>query len=73
MHDGISLERLGVPAAVIVTETFLREAQVQRAVLGMEGIDPAVIDHPLSTISDDEISARAESAAAQVKKILLEG
>ena len=70
MHDGVYLEQLGVPTAVIVTETFLHEAHVQRAALGMEDIDPAVIEHPLSTISEDEIAVRAAAAAPQVKRIL---
>ena len=73
MHDGISLEQLGVPTAVIVTETFLHEARVQRDALGMEGIEPAVIPHPLSTLSDEEIAERAAAAAPHVKKILLGG
>ena len=73
MHDGVSLEQLGVPAAVIVTEAFLHEAHVQRAALGMEGVEPAVIPHPLSTLSDEEIAGRAAAAAPQVKKILLGG
>ena len=70
MHDGGHFEQLGVPTAVIVTETFLHEAHVQRAALGMEGIDPVVIEHPLSTLSDGEIAARATAAVQQVKKIL---
>jgi len=65
MHDGISLESLGVPTAVIVTTTFLHEAKVQREALGMAGIVPVVIDHPLSSISEDEIRARAAQALAQ--------
>ncbi|MGD9951333.1 MAG: hypothetical protein AB7S87_01955 [Burkholderiales bacterium] len=65
MHDGISLESLGVPTAVIVTSTFLHEAKVQREALGMAGIVPVVIDHPLSSISEDEIRARAAQALAQ--------
>ncbi|MDH5221761.1 MAG: hypothetical protein OEW94_11090 [Betaproteobacteria bacterium] len=66
MHDGISLETLGVPAAVIVTSTFVHEARVQREALGMQGIVPVVIDHPLSSISDEEIRGRAAQALAQV-------
>jgi hypothetical protein len=66
MHDGISLETLGVPAAVIVTRTFVHEARVQREALGMQGIVPVVIDHPLSSISDEEIRGRAAQALAQV-------
>lgn len=73
MHDAISLEEKGVPTAVVVTEVFLHEAHVQRAALGMNDLDPVVIQHPLSTLSDEEISARASDAARQAVKILLEG
>ena len=66
MHDGISLESLGVPTAVIVTRSFLHEARVQREALGMAGIVPAVIDHPLSSISEEEIRARANQVLGQV-------
>lgn len=72
MHDAISLEERGVPTAVVVTEVFLHEAHVQRAALGMNDLDPVVIQHPLSTLSDEEISARAGDAARQAVKILLE-
>ena len=73
MHDAISLEQMGVPTAVVVTEVFLHEAHVQRAALGMDGLDPVVIQHPLSTLSDEEISARASDAALQAVKVLLGG
>jgi hypothetical protein len=66
MHDGFSLESLGVPTAVIVTTEFLHEARVQRAALGMTGLVPVVIQHPLSSISDEEIRARATQALEQV-------
>jgi hypothetical protein len=65
MHDGISLESLGVPTAVIVTTEFLHEARVQREALGMAGLVPVVIQHPLSSISEEEIRARASQAVAQ--------
>ncbi|MDA0224666.1 MAG: hypothetical protein O2975_00995 [Proteobacteria bacterium] len=69
MHDGISLESLGIPTAVIVTTTFLHEAKVQRAALGMTGLKPVVIDHPLSSLSDAEIGERAAQALEQVLKV----
>jgi len=71
MHDAVSLERKGAPTAVVVTKVFLHEAHVQRAALGMDGLDPVVIEHPLSTLPDEEISARASDAARQAVKILL--
>jgi len=56
-----------------VTREFLHEAEVQRAALGMPDLMPVVIDHPLSTISDAEIDARAVQAAEQAARIWLEG
>jgi len=50
---------------VVVTAEFLHEAEVQRAALGMPDLVPVVIDHPLSTLSDAEIDARAAQAAEQ--------
>ncbi len=73
MHDAVALEERGVPAAVVVTEAFLHEARVQRAALGMEALEPAVIAHPLSTLTEGEIEGRAREAAPQVRKILLGG
>jgi hypothetical protein len=66
MHDGFSLESLGVPTAVIVTTEFLHEARVQRAALGLQGLVPVVIQHPLSSLSDEEIRGRAAQALEQV-------
>ena len=50
---------------MIVTTEFLHEAEVQRNALGMHDLAPAVIDHPLSTLTEAEIEARAEQAAGQ--------
>jgi hypothetical protein len=66
MHDGMSLESLGVPAAVIVTTEFVHEAKVQREALGMKDLVPVVIQHPLSSLTDEEIRARAAAALPQV-------
>ena len=66
MHDAIELEARGVPTAVIVTSEFVREARVQREALGMTGVVPVVIEHPLSSLTDAEIAARAAAALPQV-------
>ncbi len=50
---------------MIVTTEFVHEAEVQRDALGMHDLAPAVIDHPLSTLTEAEIEARAEQAAGQ--------
>jgi len=43
----------------------VHEAEVQRDALGMPELAPVVIDHPLSTLTEPEIAARAEQAAGQ--------
>ena len=71
MHDGIELETLGRPTAVIVTREFVSECVMQRAALGMTGLEPVIVDHPLSSCTDDEIRHRARQAAEQVKRLLI--
>lgn len=71
MHDGVTLETHGRPTAVIVTTDFVHEAEVQRRALGMADLLPVVIQHPLSTLSEAEIDARAEQAVAQIKSLLV--
>ena len=69
MHDAVSLETRGLPTAVIVTTEFVREAEVQRAALGMNGLEPVVIAHPLSTLTSEEIDGRVSEALSQVKRV----
>lgn len=71
MHDGIELESLGTPSAVIVTREFVTECVTQRAALGMTGLEPVIVDHPLSSCTDDEVRHRARQAAEQVKRLLV--
>ena len=49
----------------------MHEAEVQRAALGMPDLNPVVIDHPLSTLSEPEIDGRAAQAAEQAARIWL--
>jgi hypothetical protein len=65
------LEAAGRPTAVVVTTEFLHEAEVQRDALGMHELTPVVIEHPLSTLTDEEIEQRAQRAAPQCVAILL--
>ena len=51
----------------------MHEAEVQRAALGMPDLQPVVIDHPLSTITEAEIDARAAQAAEQAARVWLTG
>ncbi len=70
MQDAIAFEQKLRPTAVIITEEFVHEADVQKSALGMKSLVPVVIDHPLSTLTENEIDARTEQAVAQIEEIL---
>lgn len=73
MHDAVDLEAKGRPTAVIVTSEFVLEARTQRDALGMVGLEPVVIAHPLSSLTDEEIGLRIEQALQQVEQVWLSG
>ncbi len=71
MHDGIEMEKLGVPTASIITHVFLNTAKAMTRMMGVPDFEFVVAQHPLSSLSDDECRERAESIAADVERILL--
>ncbi len=73
MHDSVVLESRGLPTAIIITTEFELEAQVQRDALGMTALAPVVIQHPLSSLTDEQIAQRAAQAVPQIQSVWLTG
>ena len=71
MHDSVMLEAKGRPTAVIVTREFVLEAETQRDALGMTRLAAVVIDHPLSSLTEEEIGRRVDQALSQIESVLL--
>ena len=71
MHDGITFERKGVPAAVICTEPFVSSADAMAKLGGVPDYPYVVLPHPLGSLDDTAIRARATQAAPDVLRILL--
>jgi hypothetical protein len=69
VRDAIALERRGVPTAVIVTTEFVRETDLTRAALGMPDLEPVVIDHPVSSITQAEVDARVAQITRQAQAV----
>jgi hypothetical protein len=67
--DSVALERLGVPSAVVITTEFVKETELTRLALGMPDLEPVVIDHPVSSITQDEIAARVRQITHAAQKI----
>jgi hypothetical protein len=49
----------------------VHEADMQKEALGMPDLSPVVIDHPLSTLTEEAIDQRAQEAASQCAAIWL--
>ena len=71
MHDGIELEKRGVPAAVICTEPFVTSAKAMSKLGGIPEYPFVVLPHPLGSLTPDELRERAIQAAPEVLRILL--
>jgi hypothetical protein len=73
VHDGIHLDRAGVPAATICTDHFVATAQATAAVWGVPEYPVIYMPHPLSTLSEEALQAQAQRLARQAVQVLLSG
>jgi hypothetical protein len=73
VHDAISLERLGVPSACIITDGFLPTGRVMADFAGLAGYPMVVIQHPIADNTHQQLSAKAEQIVQQAVEILLSG
>jgi hypothetical protein len=71
IRDSVALEKLGIPSAAIITAEFERETELTRTAIGMQGLIPVVIDHPVSSITQAEVEARAAQVALRAPKVWL--
>ena len=63
VNDAVRLEQAGVPTAVIVTTEFEHEARLQCEARGMVDLRLVVVSHPISSLTLEQLDARAEEAA----------
>ena len=65
-------ERQGVPAIGVMTTQFASAAELMARVLGMPGYEFVVIDHPISSASDETLAEYARATVEQARKLLLQ-
>lgn len=70
VHDGIELEKRGIPAVAICTEAFRPGLDALTKMRGMPDYRFVIVPHPLGVLFDDELWGRAEQAAPQVFEIV---
>ncbi len=68
--DGILLERAGVPTVSITSDTFFASGRAMARVQGFEGFEFCAVQHPMASLSRDEIRERARAVIPDVLRIL---
>ena len=71
MYDSLKLEALGVPAIAICTEPFESGAAAMSALGGIPDYPFALIQHPIGSLTPEELHERAMNAAPQILASLL--
>lgn len=71
MHDGITLERRGLPTAVIVTAPFVGAARAMARLDGDPDYPFAVVAHPVGDLTRDALRAMAAEVVDDVERLLL--
>jgi hypothetical protein len=70
LADGILLERAGVPAVSICTDSFVVPARAMAKVLGFPGFEFVTVPHPLASLDEAQLRARAADLLPGVLRIL---
>lgn len=70
--DGIVFEAAGVPAAVIVTESFRATATAMAELRGAPGYEYATTGHPVAVLTEDQVKERAAMVIDDVIALLTE-
>ncbi len=73
MLDGILFEKVGVPAASIVTDVFEATGRAMAEAWGVPRYRFLSMPHPIANLSDAQLDQRAREIAPEVVKLLLQG
>ena len=65
-------EKQGVPAIGVMTTRFVSAAELMCRVLGMPEYKFVVIDHPISSASDETLAGYARATVEQAQKLLIQ-
>ncbi len=73
MLDGILFEKVGIPAASIVTDVFEATGHAMAQSWGVPEYKFLALPHPIANLGDADLDARARAIAPEIVKLLLKG
>jgi len=68
--DGVVFEAAGIPAAVIVTESFRATTEAMAELRGAPGFRYATTQHPVAVLGEDQVKERAARVVSDVVALL---
>jgi hypothetical protein len=69
IRDAVAFERRGIPSAAVITIELVREAELTCLALGVPDFEPVVIDHPVSSITPEEIARRVVQITERAEQV----
>jgi hypothetical protein len=71
--DGIVFEKVGLPAASIVTDVFEGTGHAMAQSWGVPEYRFLALPHPIANLTEADLDARARAIAPEVVRLLLKG
>ena len=73
MLDGIVFEKVGIPAASIVTDVFEGTGHAMAQSWGVPEYRFLSLPHPIANLSEADLDARARAIVPEIVRLLLRG
>ncbi len=73
MLDGIVFEKVGIPAASIVTDVFEHTGRAMAQAWGLPTYRFLAMPHPIANLTEAELDQRAREIVPDIVKLLLQG
>ncbi|MES2289077.1 MAG: UGSC family (seleno)protein [Pseudomonadota bacterium] len=70
VHDGVTLEKRGVPTATVNSDAFVVLGQMEAVALGVPGLPIVIVPHPMGDVSAEVVVERARNVVTQVIRVL---
>jgi hypothetical protein len=71
--DGILFEKVGMPAASIVTDVFEATGHAMAQAWGVPDYKFLAMPHPIANLTEAQLDQRAREIAPEIVKLLLQG
>src|SRR3546814_11162389 len=70
IHEGVTLEKRGVPTATVNSDAFVVLGQQEAVALGLPGLPIVTVPHPMGDVGADEVRERAAAMVVQLVAVL---